>query len=1107
MINQNYPPSVVWMAKNPVAANLLMLVCLIGGAIILFTQVKQEVFPEFEIDLVRISVPYPGASPDEVEKGIILAVEEAVRGLDGVKEVISSALEGMASVNVELRYDADKRKAVSDIKNEIDRISSFPEDAEEPVVSIPMRRREVLSLVIYGDQDEKVLRELAESVRDDLLREEKITQVELEGVRPLEISIEVSQTQLRAYNLTIDRIAREIARSAIDLPGGGVKTSGGEILLRTTERRDMGSEFEDLVILSTKDGTQVRLGDIARISDGFEDQDVASFYNGKPAVEIEVYRIGDETPLEVADAVKMYKKRLEKVLPAGIRTAIWRDRSKIFHQRVDLLKRNAFIGLFMVLGILGLFLEFRLAFWVTMGIPISFLGSFLFLPIADVSINMISLFAFIITLGMVVDDAIIVGESIYVHRQNLSEPDAGELEHPVSEKRKQGEVSSLEKKGDVSETLPSQEAETYILPPEKDANFVEAAIKGAAEVSTPVIFSIMTTVVAFAPLFFVEGTMGKVFRILPAVVIIVLMLSLFESLYILPAHLGHLGKPRETGLRGHLYRFQQRFGKLVERTAKDIYGPMVRWTVRHHWITCAIGIFLLIVAVGLVRGGRINIVLFPKIESDWVVVKAILPYGVSLEETKKVQKRMEKAVWEVVDEHTRDQASELCNGVFTGIRGSDQIRVIAFLVPSDQRELTATQFAQSWRKKIGYVAGVESLKFDSTAGGPRGGSPVDVQLSHKDVGMLEQAATELAVSLNAYAGVTDIDDGFSSGKPQLNFTIRPEAQSLGLTALELGRQMRNTFRGSEALRQQRGRDMIRVVVRLPEEERISEYDIEEFLIRTPDGGEIPLSQAAEIVRGTSYTSITRTEGRRTIHVTADVETGVTTGRKVTASLKKKELPDLMRNYPGLNYSLEGAQRQGSESMKSLFEGFVIAIMVMYVLIAIPFKSYIQPIVVISAIPFGFLGAMIGHLIMGYNLSLISMMGLLALSGVVVNDSLVLIHTANRMCEEIMDSIADEEIAIKEGICLAGVRRFRPIILTSLTTFLGLTPMIFETSLQARFLIPMAISLGFGVLFATFIILLMVPAFYVIIEDVKDIMREIGEDAKRLMEKGSRVLKS
>lgn len=1085
MINHNNPPSVAWMAKNPVAANLLMLVFLIGGAIILFTQVKQEVFPEFEIDLVRISVPYPGASPDEVEKGIILAIEEAVRGLDGVKEVTSTALEGAASVNVELRYDADKRKAVSDIKNEIDRISSFPEDAEEPVVSIPMRRREVLSLVIYGDQEEKVLRELAESVRDDLLREEKITQVELEGVRPLEISIEVSQAQLRAYNLTIDQIAREIARSAIDLPGGGVKTSGGEILLRTTERRDMGSEFENLVILSTKDGSQVRLGDIARIRDGFEEQDVASFYNGKPAVEVEVYRIGDETPLEVADAVKKYRKRLEKVLPAGIKTAIWRDRSVIFHQRVDLLKRNACIGLFLVLGILGLFLEIRLAFWVTMGIPISFLGSFLFLPVANVSINMISLFAFIVTLGMVVDDAIIVGESIHVRRQNLFDSDdAGKPEYLLSEKKKQEET-----------------------PPKKDANFVEAAIKGAAEVSTPVIFSIMTTVVAFAPLFFVEGTMGKIFRILPAVVVIVLMLSLFESLYILPAHLGHLGKAKETGFSGRLHRLQQRFGKLVERTAKDVYGPVVRWTIRHHWITCAIGIFLLIVAVGLVRGGRINIVLFPKIESDWVVVRATLPYGVSLEETKKVQKLMEKGVWEVIDEHSRNQTSELCNGVFTAVKGTNEIRVIAFLVPSDQRELTATQFAQSWRKKMGRVTGVESMTFDSTAGGPRGGSPIDVQLSHKNVDMLEQAATELAISLNAYAGVTDIDDGFSAGKPQLNFTIRPEGQSLGLTALELGRQMRNTFWGSEALRQQRGRDMIRVMVRLPEEERISEYDIEEFLIRTPNGGEIPLAQAAEIDRGTSYTSISRTEGRRTVHVTADVETGVTTGRKVSASLMKKEIPELMKRYPGLNYSLEGAQRQGSESMKSLFDGFIIAVMVMYVLIAIPFKSYIQPLAVISAIPFGFLGAMIGHLIMGYNLSLISLMGLLALSGVVVNDSLVLVHTANRMCKEIMDRGADEETAIREGVCLAGIRRFRPILLTSMTTFLGLTPMIFETSLQARFLIPMAISLGFGVLFATFVILLMVPAFYLIIYDIKVIMQEIGGDAKRLVGKAGRLLKS
>ncbi|MDM8522274.1 efflux RND transporter permease subunit [Desulfococcaceae bacterium HSG8] len=1037
------PASIAWMARNPVAANLLMMVFLIGGAIVLFTQIKQEVFPEFEIDMVRISVPYPGASPEEVEKGIILAIEEAVRGMDGVKKITSTASEGMGSIYVELNFDADKNKVAADIKNEIDRISSFPADVEEPVVSIPTTRRQVLSLAIYGDLDEKALRELGESVRDDLLKEENITQVELSGVRPLEITVEVSRAQLRAYGLTIDRVAQEIRRSAVELPAGGVKTSGGEILLRTDERRDVGSEFEDITIISTKDGTRVRLGDIARISDGFEEQDVMSFFNGKPSVMLDVFRIGDQTPLEVAKAVKEYRKRLEKELPPGVRTAIRRDRSDIFHQRVDLLKRNAFIGLFLVLGILGLFLEIRLAFWVTMGIPISFFGSFLFLPAADVSINMISLFAFIVTLGMVVDDAIVIGESIYVHRQ-------------------------------------------------ENKNFIDAAIRGANEVAVPVTFSIFTSVTAFAPMFFVEGTMGKVFRILPAVIIAVLMLSLFESLYILPAHLGHLGKPGNTGFMGRFHRFQQGFGRLMEMTARDIYGPVVQWVVRNRWITFTLGIFLLIVAVGFVKGGRLNITLFPKIESDWIVAEATLPYGVSIDETQKVQKRLEEAVWEVLDKETRSQPDKMCRGVYTIIRGSHQIKVIIMLVPMDQRDISATGFANKWRKAFGNVAGLESLTFDSTAGGPRGGNPIDVMLSHKDTKTLELAASELAGSLEAYAGVSDINDGFSEGKLQLSFTIKPEAQSLGLTAMELGRQIRNNFWGAEALRQQRGRDMIRVMVRLPEAERQSEYDIEELIIRTPGGGEMPLFRAAEIERGTSYTSIFRTDGRRTVNVTADVDQKVTTGEKVSDALLQNELPRLVQHYPGLNYSFEGAQRQGKESVQSLLEGLTMAVLVMYVLIAIPFKSYIQPVVVLSAIPFGFVGAAIGHLIMDYHLSLISLMGLLALSGVVVNDSLVLVHGVNRM--------RDAGTSLETAVCNAGVRRFRPILLTSLTTFLGLTPMIFETSLQARFLIPMAISLGFGVLFSTFIILLMVPALYIIIEDVRGLVWEIVGDAGRIFRK-------
>ncbi|CAN2043966.1 Acriflavin resistance protein [Candidatus Magnetomoraceae bacterium gMMP-13] len=1035
------PKSIAWMARKSVVANLLMIVLLIGGAIMAFTQTKQEVFPDFDVDIIEILVPYPGASPDEVEKGIILAVEEAVRGLEGVKKVSSSALEGVGEVYLELLNDADKNRVTAEIKDEIDRITSFPLDVEEPVITVLTTRREVLRLVIYGDQDEKVLRHLADSVREDLLKEENITQVELAGIRPLEMRIEVAQANLRAYGLTLDGIAEKIKRSAIELPAGGVKTRGGEILLRTTERRDLGREFEELTILSTKDGSRLKLGDIARVIDGFEDQDMLSFFNGKPAVMVNVFRIGDQTPLDVAKSVKEYKKRLDKVLPSGVSTAIWLDRSEIFHQRIDLLKRNAVIGLLLVLAILGLFLEIRLAFWVTMGIPISFLGSFLFLPALDASINMISLFAFIITLGMVVDDAIVVGESVYVYREH-------------------GE------------------------------DFIQASIKGASEVATPVFFSIMTSVTAFSPMLFVPGIWGKIFHIFPAVIASVLLISLFESLYILPAHLAHLKEPQKKGLNGKFYLAQQRFGKMVERASQNIYGPIVRWAVHNQWITWAIALSILIIAIGLIKGERINIEVMPKVESDWIVANARLPFGVSLDETKKVQKIIENAVQKVINEETEGRPSELSRGIFTSITASHSIRVIAFLLPSDERNIDAISFSQKWRTQVGDIPGLEFIEFNATAGGPQGGKPIDVQLSHKDMDILEKASAEFAVSLKAYDGVSDIDDGFSPGKPQLNFTIKPEAISLGITATELGRQVRSAFWGAEALRQQRGRDMIRVIVRLPEEERKSEYDIEELLIRSPEGGEIPLFQAAEVKRGRSYTSISRTDGKRTVNVTAEIDTQITSSGKVNTSLIENELPKLMKRYPGLSYSYEGAAREGEEAMSNLVSGFIIALMVMYVLIAIPFNSYIQPIAVLSAIPFGIVGAIIGHILMGYDLSLISMMGLVALSGVVVNDSLVLVHTANKM--------RDDGMIIEDAVCTAGIRRFRPILLTSLTTFLGLTPMIFETSFQARFLIPMAISLGFGVLFATFIILLIVPAFYIIVQNVKEIFGEIFADFMKIM---------
>ncbi len=1015
--------SIAWMAANPVAANLLMLVFLIGGAIILFTQVKQEIFPEFEVDLVKISIAYPGASPEEVEKGVVLAVEEAIGNLDVVKKLTAVASEGKASIDAEIYEDEEMNKAVADIKNEIDRISSFPEDVEEPQVSVRSMRREVLSLVIYGDVSEKVLREMGEQVRDDLLTDERITQVDLDGIRSPEISIEVSREQLRAYDLTLDQIASEIRRSAVDLPAGGVKTRGGEILLRTTERRDIGREFEDLVILRDKDGTRVRLGDIATIVDGFDDEHVGSYFNGKRAVRVDVYRTGDQTPLTVAAAVQEYRAQLEGRLPPGVQTAIWRDRSETYHQRVDLLTRNAWIGLILVIVILGLFLEIKLAFWVTLGIPISFLGAFLFLPMVDVSINMISLFGFIVTLGMVVDDAIVVGENIYVHRQMGLKPN-------------------------------------------------DAAVIGAMQVSVPVVFAILTTIAAFAPMFFVSGTMGKVFRILPAVVVSVLVLSLIESLYILPAHLAHSVPVKEGGF----FSFQQKFGRMVENFARFVYGPIVEKAVAYRWITLAIGLALLMVTIGWVNGGRIAIEPFPKIESDSVEASAELPFGVAAAESDVVKKRLEDAAFAIIEEENQRHGQSIFRGMNTRVRGTHSISVTVLLVPTDQRNFSGVDFSNRWRKKIGPITGVESLSFDATAGGPRGGKPVDVQLSHRNIDVLKKAAVELAEKLKAYEGIQDVDDGFADGKAQINFRIRPEARSLGLTATELGRQLRHHFYGSEAIRQQRGRDLVKVMVRLPENERSSEFDIEEMIITTPDGGEIPLSSAAWLDRGRSYTAIFRTDGQRNVHVSAELDFDVTSSGSVLGSIAQDEMPGLLQKYPGLTYTFEGGDRSRRESMASLKTGFLMAVLVMYVLIAIPLKSYLLPLVVLSAIPFGFVGAVIGHIIMGYSLSLVSMMGLVALSGVVVNDSLLLVHTVNRMRSQGKD--------MQSAVIASGIRRFRPIILTSVTTFFGLTPMIFETSLQARFMIPMAISLGFGVLFATGITLLMVPSFYIISQDIR-----------------------
>jgi multidrug efflux pump subunit AcrB len=1022
----NHGP-LAWMAGHAVSANLLMLVLLVGG-VMMGLHIKKEVFPDFDLDKIEISVAYPGASPEEVERGIVLAVEEAIQDIDGIDEVTATAAEGSASVIAEVLEGEDPQQVAQDIKNEVDRITSLPEEAEEIRVTVAKHRRGVLSLALFGDQSEWVLREVAEIVRDRLLQDQGITQVELEGAREYEISIEIAQDTLRAYGLTLETVAQTIRQAAVELPGGAIKTSAGDVLVRVKERRDYAREFGHIPVITANDGTQVLLEQIAAIKDGFEETDRYATFNGRPAVMMEVYRVGDQTPTAVADAVHSRLRDIRQILPPGLAVEVRNDRSEIYRQRLDLMMTNGLLGLGLVFILLAVFLEIRLAFWVSLGIPISFLGSLLILSALGVSINMISMFAFIVTLGIVVDDAIVVGENIYYLRQ-------------------------------------------------EGLSWYAAAVKGAREIAIPVNFSVLTNMAAFLPLFFVPGILGKIFKQIPVVVISVFAISLVESLFILPAHLAHRRRMPEQGPLAWILARQNRFSDGFRRMVRTRYGPFLARALERRYLTISIGFALLLLALGFVKSGRMGFELFPKIESDYAVATARLPFGTAVESTEAVQKQLIRVAQQVVAQNGGDRLTE---GIYSLLDGNTcQVRI--YLTPPETRPLTTAELAQVWRDHTGPIAGLESLKFESDAGGPGRGAAITVELSHRDITVLEKASTELADALAYYPEVVDIDDGFSPGKQQIDFKIRPEAESLGLQSREVARQVRNAYYGAEVLRQQRGRNEVKVMVRLPKDERATEHSLEEMILRTPAGTEVPLREAVTFNRGRAYTTIDRRAGRRIVSVSADTRPRSKAGQ-VMESLKADILPKLRGKYQGLTYSFEGRQADRRESMQALFKGLAVALVVIFAMLAVPFNSYIQPVIIMLAIPFGIVGAVLGHLVMGYSLSVMSMFGVVALSGVVVNDSLVLVDFANRRRLSRMRA--------REAVYEAAIHRFRPIMLTTLTTFGGLAPMIFETSRQARFLIPMAISLGFGILFATVITLVLVPAFYLVIEDLKQVSRRI-----------------
>ena len=1035
---------IAWMAKNSVAANLLMWLCILGG-IAGVLRSKQEVFPEFSLDRVVVSVPYPGASPSEVEQGIILAIEEQVRGLDGVKHVYSTANEGLGQVAIELLTGTDGNKALSDTKAAVDRITNFPEEAERPIVGLATRKREVVTFMLYGDVELAVLDELAEVARRRAIESGEITQLEVSGTPPREISVELRREVTEDLGLTPARVAAVLRASSLELPAGEIKSARGSILVRVSERKVSAEELKDVVVLTTPQGGTVRLHEVAEVRDSYADNDLAYFFNGQRAVRLTAYRVGAETPQSVADAMRDVQEELslEGAIPAGVESAVWADDSRALRARISLLLENAVLGLILVLIILALFLNLRLAFWVGLGIPISFLGAFLLVPGFDASINMITLFALIVTLGMVVDDAIIVGEHAFQKIQDGMQP-------------------------------------------------LQAAITGAQEMLRPVSFAVLSTVAFFTPLLLVPGTSGKIFFLIPVMVISVLIFSVIESFLVLPAHIAHMGDGLPKILN-FVERVQASVQRGLERFIANAYVPVLSKALKHRYTTVSLGFAAFLVTVGALASGTMPFDFFPELEGDVIKASVRYPYGTSLEVTGQARIELERALTQAQKDFrgkgAGEDGNELVIGVFTrlgeiasgggptsGIEsGGHLISVSVELVPSGERTFTAGQLAKAWREEIKPLSGVRALTV-SAATGPGAGAAVAVQLGHDDPRVLEAASEDITKSLLEFKELRNVENTFSSGKPQLDFRVLDDAIHLGLSPQDLARQLRSNFFGAEAAREQIGRDEVRVMVRLSRDQRQSEYDLEDLNVRTPAGAFVPLSYVARFERGQAPTSIAREDGRRVVDVTASLNEGVKSPRPVIDALNDEVLPNLKQRYPRLSAGLVGSQRRQADTFKSLGINFLLALIVVYALLAIPFKSYAQPIVILASVPLGLVGAVIGHVVMGIGLSIVSVLGIVALSGVVVNDSLVLIDAANQ--RRALGHPA------RAAVMWAGARRLRPILLTSLTTFFGLLPMIFETSVQAQFLIPMAVSLGFGVLFATVVALLFAPSLYLIIEELR-----------------------
>jgi HAE1 family hydrophobic/amphiphilic exporter-1 len=1043
-----------WTLRNMPAMNTLMVAVLLVGSLA-FASMRREVFPDFDLEIVLVTVPYPGATPEEAEEGICQKIEEACRSVAGVKKVTSVAKEGIGYCVFELLDSVkDVQKTVAEIRSEVDRIPSFPLLAEDPKVEQVTLRTPAIKVGVlapppgpWGEVSEWELRDVAEAIRDEILALPSVSAANLLGGKDYEIDIEISEATLRKHGLSLQAVAEIVRRENLELPGGTIRSPAGEILLRGKNKRSTGEEIKALPLVTLPDGLVLTVGDLATVRDDFADVAATNRINGRPGMVISVDRTAGEDLLAMVAAVKQYVDGA--ALPPGYELVTWADQSVDVRDRLRMLVSNGLQGLLIVFLVLALFLDIKIAFWVALGIPVAMLGTGGLMFATDQTLNMLSMFAFLMAIGIVVDDAIVVSDNIERHRR-------------------------------LGKSL------------------TQAALDGTVEVVPSVLSSVLTTVIMFLPLCFVSGVMGKFIAVMPFAFISTLVMSLLESTLVLPGHLAHEKNLVFTILGVVLYPLkpllavvgflQRNCERGMQWFVRRIYAPLLDLALDHRFATLAAALTVLLVAVGIIRSGLTPFELFPKIDANRLLAKIVFADGTPAEVTEEATQRIERAAVEaarnfsgagepvvtLIHRALGQVASQGEVGPDARMSGSHVGAVAVELVESEKRSITSEQFISAWRRAAGDFPGVETLTFGTENIGP-GGKTIEFKLlaasSPEAVRQLEAAVERCKEWLAQYPGVIDIDSDSRPGKWEYQIKVKPRAEALGVSLADLAGTIRASYYGEEVMRLQRGRHEVKLMVRYPQEDRRSLTNLEEVRVTGPDGVQRPLQELADINVARGSTEINRLGQKRSISVVADIDvaTSTLTSGQITGDMEKRLMPGLLEEFPLVRVRWEGQREQTNESLRSLGVGFIVAMFAMFVLLTMEFKSYLQPLLIILVIPFGFSGAVYGHALMGMPLTLFSMFGLVALAGVVVNDSIVLIDFINHRVRA--------GHPLRESLREAGCLRFRPVLLTSITTIGGLTPLLLERSFQAQFLVPMATAMAFGLASTTVIVLLLVPVMY------------------------------